>query len=543
MFLSPDYRVQLNDPNPVSTTPQLEAVFVGAAPVNPPTAAALQSTATQAATAAAVQLGFAQPLDGSLNDMPLAFSSTAAFASAFPGDTSWLARAVKDYFNAGGLRAWVVRIDSGTTPLLDAIAVGGVGIAMQVPAAGLVLVPDLEALCLASVPPPPPLPTAPPLAPAFRPFAGTVPPPSPAVSNTLSAPAGLAATAIAPSGLTLSWTASTNTGGPGVGGYTVYRDGKLVGTVDGATTRYGDSGLNSNTSYSYTVVAFDSSPAALVSGPSTPLAVSTADPVTPNEVLSRVSAILAAQRPDMLCLFALPVGADGSQSMPKLVTRALDYVGGVSATTPNFPQIQAFAPLLRDAATGSISSPSGLIAGTLAASAETDGVWRSIAGRVLPLGAMPLRRIESNALQQLRAGGVAVLRAAAGGAVLDDDILACVDVPGSAMRRSAGGRRLMGWLLRNLQSFGERLVFENVLDDGRVELILYDLFAALLKRGALNGVQVTDAVKITAVKTSRTTGAGAEWRFDIAVAIALAIERIQLRFVDGELTTTLGAAA
>jgi hypothetical protein len=541
MLLSPDYRVQLDDPNPVSTTPQLEAVFVGAAPFNPPTAAVLQSTATQAATAAALQLGFAQPLDGSLNGVPLAFSSTAAFAAAFPGDTGWLAHAVKDYFNAGGLRAWVVRIDSGTAPLLDAIAVSGVRTAMQVPAAGLVLVPDLEALCLASVPPPPPLPAAPPLAPAFRPLAGPVSPPSQAVSNTLSAPTGLAATAIAPSGLTLSWTASTNTGGPGVGGYSVYRDGKIVGTVDGATTRYGDSGLNSNTSYGYTVVAFDTSlPAALVSAPSTPLAVSTADLVTPNEVLTLVSAILAAQRPDMLCLFALPVGADASQSIPKLVTRTLDYVGGVSATTPNFPQVQAFAPLLRDAVTGSISSPSGLIAGTLAASAETDGVWRSIAGRVLPRGAMPLRRIESNALQQLRAGGVAVLRAAAGGggAVLDDDILACVDVPGSARRRSAGGRRLMGWLLRNLQSFGEQLVFENVLDDGRVELVLYDLFAALLKRGALNGVQVTDAVKI-----SRTKGVEGELRFDIAVAIALAIERIQLRFVDGELTTSLGAAA
>ena len=55
----------------------------------------------------------------------------------------------------------------------------------------------------------------------------------------------------------------------------------------------------------------------------------------------------------------------------------------------------------------------------------------------------------------------------------------------------------MGWLLRNLQSFGEQLVFENVLDDGRVELALTSLFATLLKRGALSGRQVTDAVTIT----------------------------------------------
>src|SRR5579859_7539004 len=119
MFVSPDYRVQLDDPNPVSATPQLEAVFVGAAPFNPPAAAALQSTPIVAATAAAFRLGFTRPPDGSLNGLPLAFSSTAAFAAAFPGDTSWLAQAVKDYFNAGGLRAWVVRVDPGTTPLLD----------------------------------------------------------------------------------------------------------------------------------------------------------------------------------------------------------------------------------------------------------------------------------------------------------------------------------------------------------------------------------------------------------------------------------------
>jgi hypothetical protein len=95
----------------------------------------------------------------------------------------------------------------------------------------------------------------------------------------------------------------------------------------------------------------------------------------------------------------------------------------------------------------------------------------------------------------------------------------------------------MGWLVRNLQRFGEQLIFENVADDGTIDLILTDLFDALLKGGALNGRQVADAVTIT-----RRPSSANEIKFDIAVDTALAAETIELRFVDGELTTTLGAA-
>jgi len=91
--------------------------------------------------------------------------------------------------------------------------------------------------------------------------------------------------------------------------------------------------------------------------------------------------------------------------------------------------------------------------------------------------------------------------------------------------------------VRNLQRFGEQLVFENVLDDGRVELVLTDLFSALLQRGALNGSQVTDSVTITRRKAS-----DAALIFDITVDIASALETIQLRFLDGALSTTLVAA-
>jgi hypothetical protein len=174
----------------------------------------------------------------------------------------------------------------------------------------------------------------------------------------------------------------------------------------------------------------------------------------------------------------------------------------------------------------------------LAAAAESDGIWRSIAGRALPLGPTPLRRIDSMALEELRQLGVSALRFGAGGTLLDDDILALRDVPANAARRAGGTRRVMGWLLRSLQAFGEQLVFENVLDDGRVELILLDLFDELFRRGALVGQQVTDAVTIT-----RQNPAPNAVEFDIAVNAAVALETIRLRFEDGSLTSSYAVAA
>jgi hypothetical protein len=452
VLVSPDYRVTLADQNPVAAQPQLEAVFVGLA-------ADGDSTAAVEAIAAASALGYGAADDPSLTGRPLAFSSAASFSAVFPTDVSWLSHAVTDYFNAGGRRGWVVRIAADPATLLDdfvslappiagSLPESGVGIALAVPSAGLLVLPDLEQLCLEGSLPPPSPPAPPPAAPGFRPATDFVAPPRPAVAPL---PPGF-------------------------------------GVID------------------------------------------------PFILLTRVSAVLAS-RPDMLCLFALPIGADQSQSVPRLVQRANAYLHGGTLQGPDLPQVQAFAPLLRDAG-GVIATPSGLVAGFLAATAETDGVWRSIAGRTLPLGTTPLRRIESNALDELRAMGVAPLRFAAAGTTLDDDILAVRRAPPSnAPRRAAGTRRLMGWLLRNLGSFGEQLVFENVLDDGRVELMLSDLFDELLKRGALNGRQLDEAVMIR-----RSNPAPNAVQFDIGINTAVPVETIALSFLDGSVTAAFGAA-
>src|SRR5262245_25364323 len=247
MLISPDYRVRLSDRHPVATAPELEAVFVGAAA----TAPAFGAAAT--AVAAAAQLGFVPaPDDTSLTGLPLAFSDAAAFAAAFPGDDGWLARAVRDYFNAGGLRAWVIRVEANpaapldaylraTRPFISALPPSGVDIAMQIPSAGLLVLPDLEYLSLASVSvPAPPLPTLPPVPPGFRPAADFIAPPPAATQPPTPPPVGIA----------------------------------------------------------------------------------------PYHVLMRVDTRLEDQRRDMLCLFALPVGADETLSVAALMKRIVSYLSG-----------------------------------------------------------------------------------------------------------------------------------------------------------------------------------------------------------------------
>ncbi|RCX21658.1 glycosidase [Fontibacillus phaseoli] len=68
-----------------------------------------------------------------------------------------------------------------------------------------------------------------------------------------SVPQNVSATASSSSSASITWSASSDN--VAVTGYEVYRDGVKVGTT--ATTSYTDTGLAANTSYSYTVKAYD----------------------------------------------------------------------------------------------------------------------------------------------------------------------------------------------------------------------------------------------------------------------------------------------
>jgi chitodextrinase len=79
---------------------------------------------------------------------------------------------------------------------------------------------------------------------------------TPSTTTPPSVPTGLTSPSQTTSSISLSWTASSAGTNP-VSGYNVYRSGTKVGTT--SNTSYTDSGLSANTSYSYTVSAYDSS--------------------------------------------------------------------------------------------------------------------------------------------------------------------------------------------------------------------------------------------------------------------------------------------
>ena len=68
-------------------------------------------------------------------------------------------------------------------------------------------------------------------------------------------PTNLTASAVSSSQTYVTWGASTDTGGSGVNGYKVYRDGLLV--TNSQALSVADSGLTANTTYCYTVAACD----------------------------------------------------------------------------------------------------------------------------------------------------------------------------------------------------------------------------------------------------------------------------------------------
>ena len=70
-----------------------------------------------------------------------------------------------------------------------------------------------------------------------------------------SVPAGLTASAASCSQINLAWIASTDTGGSGLKGYNVYRNGVFVKQVPSTPTS--DTGLSGSTSYSYALAAVD----------------------------------------------------------------------------------------------------------------------------------------------------------------------------------------------------------------------------------------------------------------------------------------------
>lgn len=84
-----------------------------------------------------------------------------------------------------------------------------------------------------------------------------------------STPTNVTATANSATSITVSWSASTDSGGPGLGGYYILRNGVQVGSVGASSTSYTDTSVSADTQYSYTVAAYDTADPPNVSAAST----------------------------------------------------------------------------------------------------------------------------------------------------------------------------------------------------------------------------------------------------------------------------------
>ena len=459
MLALADRRISLADALPLPpAAAALEVVFVGCCPMG-----RLDARAQRAVS----ELGFTPTAEGF--DQPVRIDDWGTFRALFgaapvpatgdplPGQSMWLPQAVADFFAAGGRRAWIIRTAANadlSAYVPDDAAIPGFGAAPRgivaaatIPAAGLVVLPDLERLAAVPevvTPLPPPLP---PIAPEFRPV-GAPPPGRPVPSAAGGIAAGVPAIFLA-------------------------------------------------------------------------------------DLLGRICRTLARLRPDMQCLFSLPVGLDQTASPHVLADTAIRLLYGTPDNIADRPGLQVLAPLLRDD-TGAVMTPSGMVAGAIAAAAERTGPWQSIGGQLLPGARAPLRQIGEEVAASLAAQGVGILQRDPAGIVLNDEVLA---MPRTPSARAAGTQRFVGWLVRELRQFGEQLVFEmGLANDGRVGLALNGFFATLFARGALRGRRLADAVSIQQAAVPDSGIA-----YEIGFAPAFAVETIRLRFVQTTSGTTVQA--
>jgi chitodextrinase len=129
---------------------------------------------------------------------------------------------------------------------------------------------------------------------------------TPACSDTVkpSVPASVTASATSCTQVNVSWTASTDTGGSGLKGYNIYRNGVYWKQVLAPATTTSDTGRSASTTYTYKVAAVDN--AGNVSAQSSSGSATT--PACPNQ------APVADAGPNMVTQTLTPSMFDGTGS-------------------------------------------------------------------------------------------------------------------------------------------------------------------------------------------------------------------------------------
>lgn len=273
------------------------------------------------------------------------------------------------------------------------------------------------------------------------------------------------------------------------------------------------------------------------------------DPWPLENLLRAILPQLVRLRPDIQCLFTLPLAYSGELDRPVVDQAALARLELMVAETGNHEplrRLQALFPYLRSPRLA-LHSPVGVIAGRQAAVAAIKGPWHSMAAQQLRSEALPyphLSRAQTLKLREQPGIGVLVTHSHFDRRLvlsLDDERLLVPALPGDAFDsaddprlnafRAAEIMRFLGFLRRQLQALGEQLVFNVAVDDPRPRLLLERFFRQLYHRGALRGRVPEDGFSIR--QSQPQEGA---LQFDIEIAPAFPIDRLFLTFInlDGE---------
>ena len=143
-------------------------------------------------------------------------------------------------------------------------------------------------------------------------------------SQAPSVPDGLSAAAISATQVDLTWSAASDN--TGVSGYTVYRDGVAIVTVPGSSLSYSDKTALPDSSYTYTVDAFD--PSDNHSAPSAPAGVTTPSMLPSLSFQVKADTYVNAANPNSTYGSATTIRADASPDIHSYLRFTLEGLAG-----------------------------------------------------------------------------------------------------------------------------------------------------------------------------------------------------------------------
>ena len=158
-----------------------------------------------------------------------------------------------------------------------------------------------------------------------------------------SVPTNVTAKANSASSVTVAWSSSTDNGGPGLAGYHILRNGQIVNSVQAGATSYIDTTASPNTTYSYSVEAFDivsnASPPSQVAIVTTPvqvnnLKVNLIAPISGSTV-SGSQVVLSAGTSDSNTITSVTFSVDGKQVGSPITKPSQSVTSLVFSTTWN----------------------------------------------------------------------------------------------------------------------------------------------------------------------------------------------------------------